>query len=151
MVSAEADAAVRESQELAALLDAVKEMLPSGVEFVLRPAGAAARRPIARRLVDNLGVPPGLRGYRCLIEGALVVANDPNASLTTEVYPQIAQAVGGTWQQAERNMRHAIGSALRRDRLDFCSVMGASCPIPPNVGTVLVRLALLLREMTSLD
>ena len=75
---------------------------------------------------------------------------EPRMSLTKELYPAIAQAVGSTPSRVERAMRHAIETAFDRSRYDTMYAFFGNA-IDPNSGKVtngefVARLARIYRE-----
>lgn len=67
-------------------------------------------------LLLNLAIPPRLKGYACLREAILLMAEDPGRSITKEVYPDVAKRLGGNKEQVEHVIRSAIQKAwVKRD------------------------------------
>lgn len=71
--------------------------------------------PDPRTLVSNallrLGISTKLRGYAYLREAVLLMARDPQQSITKELYPAVAAQFGATAVQLERSIRSAIHTA----------------------------------------
>lgn len=64
-------------------------------------------------LLLSLNVPTKRKGYFCLREAILLMAKDPNQSVTKEVYPAVAKMMGGSVTQVERLIRSAIEKAWK--------------------------------------
>ncbi len=105
--------------------------------------------PDPRALVSNtllrLGIATKLRGYGYLREAVMLLAKDPNQSITKELYPTVAAQFHGTAIQVERSIRSAIYTAWEhRDnqiwQLYFPANDSGSIPRPTNAA-VISRLA----------
>lgn len=77
-------------------------------------------RPDPRVHISNLllalGIPTKLKGYNYLREAVILMAGDPNQSITKELYPAVAGICGGDRKNVERSIRSAIEKAwLYRD------------------------------------
>ena len=81
----------------------------------LRPP--ALSRPEPRNLVSNfllsLGIPTKLRGYTYLREAIVLMAEDPDQSITKELYPAVGLACATTASHVERSIRSAINAAWK--------------------------------------
>lgn len=67
-------------------------------------------------LLVNLGISTKLRGYAYLREAVLLMARDPDQSITKILYPAVGSICGCNSQQVERSIRSAIEKAwLHRD------------------------------------
>lgn len=109
--------------------------------------------PDPRSSVSNLllalGIPTKLRGYTYLREAILIMAQDPNQSITKELYPKVAALCGCEPKHVERSSRSAIHNAwLQRDdrgwKLYFPPGPDGTVPRPTN-GDFISRLAESLR------
>ena len=71
-------------------------------------------------MMNEIGVPRHLAGYRYLYEAIAMVVADRGAlsGLTSVVYPHIAQKFGSGRSCVERSMRFAIEAAWNRGRVD---------------------------------
>lgn len=105
--------------------------------------------PTPRTQVSNmllaLNVAAKRKGYNCLREAILLMAENPGQSITKELYPAVGQLCGAKRNQVERVMRTAIDAAWqRRDetvwRLYFPPQTDGSIPRPSN-ATFICRLA----------
>lgn len=112
----------------------------------------AFSHPDPRTLVSNtllrLGIPTKLRGYSYLREAILLMAQDPNQSITKELYPAVAAQCTGTAIQIERSIRSAINTAWNQKdghiwQLYFAANDTGLIPRPSN-GAFISRLADLL-------
>ena len=86
-------------------------------------------------VLNNLGMPTNLLGYRYLRFAIQVAVKDPEVlrSITKTLYPAVAREFGTTPSNVERSIRHAIEVAWDRgdiDKLESC--FGYS--IDPNRG-----------------
>ncbi len=59
----------------------------------------------------NLGVPTKLKGYACLREAIQIFAEDPDQTITKQLYSEVASRCNATVTQVERAIRTAIESA----------------------------------------
>lgn len=66
-------------------------------------------------VLKELFVPTSLLGYYYLKSAILICLDNPEAihSVTTLLYPAIAEAHGTTADRAERAIRHAIGHSVK--------------------------------------
>lgn len=105
--------------------------------------------PDPRTQVSNLllalGVPTKLRGYGYLREAVLLMCQDPDQSLTKELYPAVAELCGCASTHVERSIRSAIAAAWgHRDehlwRMFFAADETGEIPRPTN-GAFISRLA----------
>lgn len=71
-------------------------------------------------VLKEIGVLPHLLGYKYLRQILLMAIHNPNIhrSITTRLYPAVAQAFGTTSERVERSIRHAIEVAWDRGRLE---------------------------------
>lgn len=85
-----------------------------------------ATEPVARRVVNLLGVNPGLLGHRYLVEALVVIAEEwPRVMKITEgVYAMTAKRFGCNAGSVERGIRHAIESTARKNPDHFAAIMG---------------------------
>ncbi len=59
----------------------------------------------------NLGIPTKLKGYGYLREAIRIFADDPNQTITKELYTEVANRCNATAMQVERSIRTAIQTA----------------------------------------
>ena len=99
--------------------------------------------PIAAPEVDpsgfllRLGIGSHMDGYHYMLTGYPLFSQNPQQTVTKELYPAIAKAHGKTGMQVERSIRNAIYTAWkRRDnriwRLYFPPAPDGSIPRPTN-------------------
>ncbi len=102
-------------------------------------------QPDPRAVVSNallrLGVSTKLRGYGYLRECVLLMARDPQQSVTKELYPAVAARFDATAMQVERSVRSAVNTAWsRQDRqawkLFFTPDDTGTIPRPTNAAFV---------------
>ena len=67
------------------------------------------------RIMMDLGHPERLHGTEYLRRAVMIYR--PGMSMTKELYPAIAEAVGSTATRVERNMRHSIETAWNRGNM----------------------------------
>lgn len=64
------------------------------------------------RILEDLGIPKNLRGYKYLIEAVVLYKkyedNLENPSMTKTIYPEVAEIFKTTNNRVERAIRHAI-------------------------------------------
>lgn len=77
------------------------------------PTSAPDPRSIVNGMLLNLGFSTKLKGFACLREAILLMAEDLNQSVTKELYPTLAKRQGCTSEQAERLIRSAIENAWK--------------------------------------
>jgi len=67
-------------------------------------------------IIQEIGIPPHIKGYRYLREAIVLVVNRVEllGSITKELYPAIARHYGTTPSRVERAIRHAIEVAWNR-------------------------------------
>ena len=106
-----------------------------------RPVGALAaphmplRLQAARALLDELRMPPGLKGYGYLADAAARITAAPWLAweLTARVYPALAEKANSTPAAVERCIRHAVESTwLSGDLAALHALFGAS--VDPDKG-----------------
>ena len=75
-------------------------------------------RPEPRVCVTNvlrtLGVPTKLNGYSYMREAVLILAQDPEQTVTKELYPAVAARCGCASTNVERSIRSAIESTWKK-------------------------------------
>lgn len=71
-------------------------------------------RTEATNMLRDLNVPTKLKGFSCLREALLLMMEDPDQSVTKELYPAVAEIFGGNGYQVERAIRSAIWAAWER-------------------------------------
>ncbi len=112
------------ANDSAALASTLYENLSADSEFyVLMPCSAellskfltgtkdSEEDPVLR-LLSELSVPAHKTGYRQLMTAIPLFAKDPRQSLSKEIYPAVAAAIGcGDWKAVEHSIRRAILSA----------------------------------------
>lgn len=70
-------------------------------------------------LLRSLGIPSKLRGYTFLREAVRLYAEDPDQSITKELYPAVGAACSAAAQQVERSIRTAIEAGWDRGDADI--------------------------------
>ena len=108
-------------------------------------AGAVSEAPVKpsdlqaeiSELLLQLQFKNNLDGYRYVVTGLPMFAQNPQQTLTKELYPAIAKLHGKSGGQVERSIRNAIEIAwLRRDeriwRMYFSPAPDGSIPRPTN-------------------
>ena len=103
----------------------------------------------------RLGIPTKLRGYSYLREAVLLMADDPNQSITKELYPAVAKIFDANALQVERSIRSAVHTAWqRRDeplwRMYFSPDETGLVPRPTNAAFISRLADLLLLEEDAL-
>lgn len=71
------------------------------------------RKRIGDALLD-LGVSAKLKGYQYLLEAVLMMVDDPDMSITKELYPAVGNQCRTSGMLVERSIRSAVDSAWRR-------------------------------------
>lgn len=98
-----------------------------------RPEAAAEPEPRSGESVDEqitnlflvLGIPAHIKGYQYLREAVRLVLDNPDVinRITKELYPAVARRFDTSASKVERAMRHAIGVAWSRGRLETVNQM----------------------------
>lgn len=83
------------------LLDHLKPILLSSTD----------PRTVVTNMLLALGVPTKLRGYLYLREAVICYSRNPAQSITKELYPSVAEILGGNGAQVEHLIRTAIATA----------------------------------------
>ena len=111
--------------ETKALLDSMRQLLDES-----RPAPAAAplpERPAPKSVDERLGalflaigIPAHLKGYQYLKASVRLAVEQPDVidHITGALYPGVARLFDTTASKVERAIRHAIGVAWERGRVD---------------------------------
>lgn len=71
------------------------------------------RKRVGNALLD-LGVSAKLNGYQYLLESILMMLDDPDLSITKELYPAVGTLCKTSGMLVERSIRSAVDSAWRR-------------------------------------
>lgn len=107
------------------------------------------------RLLHEMGVPSHLKGYNYLREAVTLALRRPavlNGSLTTDLYPSIADRYNTTANGVEAAIRHSIRVAWRNNRPFLAGLTGtAGVPrktAPPN-SVVISRLVEAIDRMKA--
>ncbi len=103
----------RESDILLSRLNSMTAFDETGtaVSKGLTPDAAAAD------LIRRKGIPAQLKGYRYLKDAVMLAAEDAEllGAVTKELYPAVAKKNNTTASRVERNIRHAIETAWKRN------------------------------------
>lgn len=114
--------------------------------------------PDPRSMISNillhLGISTKLRGYGYIRESVLLMAKDPNQSITKELYPAVAAICGGTAVQIERSIRSAIHAAwahrgMHNWQIYFVPDETGTIPRPTNASFISHLADLLILENNS--
>ena len=105
------------------------------------------------RIMMDLGHPERLHGTECLRRAVMIYR--PGMSMTKELYPAIAKAVGSSPRRVERNMRHSIETAWTRGnmtaQLRFFGYTVDPQKGRPTVGEYVATIARLAHEAESAE
>jgi len=73
------------------------------------------------KVIDKLGIPAHIKGYRFLRDAVLMAIEDMSALdyVTKEIYPTVAQKNNTTSSRVQRAIRHAIEVSLDRGDDEF--------------------------------
>ena len=79
-------------------------------------------------ILQDLGVPAHIKGYPYLISAISTVLIEPSyiGSVTSKLYPTVADKFDTTPTRAERAMRHAIDAAWTRGNTKYCDKLFAT-------------------------
>lgn len=103
-------------------------------------------------ILVQLGFKNNLSGFRYVVSGLPIFAENPQQTVTKELYPAIAKLHGKTGDQVERAIRNAIEQAWQRRndriwRMYFSPAPDGSIPRPTN-GQLLHTL---IRQISGLQ
>jgi DNA-binding NarL/FixJ family response regulator len=88
------------------------------------------------KLLHELGVPSHIKGYTFIKEGISLIYNNPNLSITKELYPKIALKYNTNSYCVERAIRHAIEISWNRGNIDIIEdIFGYSIDIEKAKAT----------------
>lgn len=125
-------------------------------ELLLRQEQENQPKDLRHRVTElllMLGVSVKLHGYKYLREAILLMIEDPNQSLTKELYPQVAVRCGSAATHVERSIRGAIQDAWShqdpRIWLLYFQPDGMGNAIRPTNAVFISRLADGLRSPPS--
>lgn len=101
------------------LLHTLKELLSPNVEHAAVPTGNVEE--MIQGVIQRIGLPPGSKGYhyaktaiKYLLQDRMLLQH-----MTTQLYPEIAEAYGSTSSRVERNIRHAVEVAWNKGDLAY--------------------------------
>ena len=69
-------------------------------------------------VLKECGVPAHIRGYRYVRCAIIIAMENPNISMTKELYPRVANEFETTASRVERAIRHAVELAWERGNID---------------------------------
>lgn len=100
-----------------------------------------------QKILITLGMNPQIKGCSNCIEAIFLLYTDMDGFklVTKALYPQIAKKFKTTDSRVERNIRHAIGSAFKKDSTVFSKYFGEDLKRPPTKSEFLFTLATYLR------
>jgi CheY-like chemotaxis protein len=96
--------------DIHATVERIKDLVEKSRKIPILPQN---RLTNVSGILFTLSVPTKLRGYACLREAILCSVQNPDQSITKELYPRVAQLCNGTPGQVERSIRSAIGAAWK--------------------------------------
>ena len=108
--------------------------------------------PVANygHIMQVLGLSPKRDGFRALLAGIPLYADDPRQSLSKELYPTVARSLGqGSPKSVEQSIRSVIQDAWEvRNPILWNSLFGTDSECPTN-KVFIARLAQVLSEHTK--
>jgi two-component system response regulator (stage 0 sporulation protein A) len=86
-------------------------------------------------ILNKLGVPTNLQGYRYLLSAIVMLSNDLTLinSVTKNLYADLAAVWGTTPQRIERSIRNAIETTWVRGNIDYISKIFYSDNLSPKI------------------
>ena len=122
--------------------------LAERLEDVERPVADPSAR--ASELLMELGISTKLKGFAYAREAILTVCRDFSQSITKELYPAVAEALGVSATQVERSIRNAIEVAWKKRNKSvwsryFNNQTGEN-PAKPTNAQFITRLAHCIQE-----
>lgn len=101
--------------------------------FQMMPQKTISRKESIEHFLRHLGFYPHLNGYKMVVSAIGIMMEKPYASMTKEVYPQVAEMWGTDWKQAEHAIRNCINNAYKR-RNDWVWRMYFHCDPDKKLG-----------------
>lgn len=102
-------------------------------QLQLTPQMSIDKEDKVENFLRYLGFFPHLNGYKMLVSAIAIKIENPYASMTKELYPQVAEIWGTDWKQAEHAIRNCIHSAYKK-RNDWVWRMYFPCDPDKRVG-----------------
>lgn len=146
--------AAETEESRASALSQIRELM---VDNSAEPSSSTSRQVdhLIRKALLTLGVPEHILGHSYLVSAIHMTVEDPSAvrSITSVIYPAIAEANGTTPSRVERCMRHAIESAWDRCDVDVLTEAFGNTirgdKGKPTVSEFIARLANIVREQMN--
>lgn len=101
-------------------------------------------------ILARLGFNMSTDGSRIVLTALKCYAENPGQKLTLQLYPQVAQLCGTTWQQVEKAIRSAIDTAWRKHRQQWLAYFPAGKngrPVRPTNSTFLSRITMQVNQV----
>lgn len=92
-------------------------------------ANESGEKDLLIKITDTLsliGIPAHIKGYSYLREAIIFAYNNPNATITKDIYPSLAAVFNTTANKVERAMRHAINLAWNNAKEQLTSLVNSS-------------------------
>lgn len=100
-------------------------------------------------ILARLGFNMATDGSRIVLTALKCYAENPGQKLTMQLYPQVAQLCGTTWQQVEKAIRSAIDTAWGKHRQQWLAYFPAGKngrPLRPTNGAFLSRITMQVNQ-----
>lgn len=101
-------------------------------------------------ILARLGFNMSTDASRIVLTALKCYADNPSQKLTSQLYPQVAQLCGTTWQQVEKAIRSAIDTAWRKHRQQWLAYFPAGKngrPLRPTNSVFLSRITMQVKPV----
>lgn len=109
------------------------------------PAPKATPESILTEWLMELSFHPNKKGYPCVVESILQLAQNLDQAVTKEIYPVVAKRLGRTADNVERSSRTAINAAWKQGDPQIWAKYFPGCSKAPTNAKFLARMAQALR------
>lgn len=118
-----------------------------------RPSGFEITIQDVKHLLRTLGASPVYAGFAPAVQALMFILEDETllTSLTTRLYPKVAEFCGTTPASVERNIRTVIAIIWEKNQFLFQIVAGYGMTARPSVGDFLAILSTFLLYHPSKD
>lgn len=107
-------------------------------------------RTDVENVLFKMGVPPKVAGFKYITDAVMILHESEDISMTKELYPQIAEKYGTSWNKVERAIRTAFKIA-RSAKADYEVVEHYIGFINRNNSSSLMKLCKELEREESVD
>ena len=108
--------------DISTLLERIRQIGALKQPAVVHSKGIDANlEPLVTEIIQELGIPANIKGYKYLREAIICTTNDMDIinAVTKVLYPEVARKFGSTPSRVERAIRHAIEVAWDRGNIEL--------------------------------